>query len=473
MPEIGETKTFQNGNVGRWDGTGWELISGPGQSSSPSAPPQAAEPQGPSLTQRAVTNLGLPMAGYTAGGAIAGKPGAIVGGTAGTAIGDVINDVTSPGAGSNFLEMLKHPIDTVQHLGDPEAVDAMKSEAYKLGGVTALGAAGAYGLPQLEKVPGGPQLVRAGTGYLLGGFFGHPNIGAAAGLVGYPVLNKLFGLVGKGANELVTPRIPAQNAFGMPVGEPPLSAADEADLAAQGFKGPVVDRIKANIRAQNTKPLFGDSGPIRGSVSLNPNSGIPPQPAGPPPRVSREVPYQAPSQMGGAIRLRPDQASLDALENFPQNPPPRIGRTEFPDLSNTPSMRYNADVDVAGDWKPDNLSQQGPPESDWQTLKQLFNPRRASPKGYNYSVEEEPSETPFGQRSLGAAEAKKPLQIKSKHGGGFTPTEFPPGTNQHTPPDEFERAQADYYDAQGNPDEVAAIRAKIAALLDQAKPKRR
>lgn len=506
MPEIGEQKTFPNGKVGRWDGAGWEHV--PDAGASPVAPPEAAasntselNPAGPSLTRSLATNVAAPMAGYMGGGALAGKPGAVVGATLGTAAGDLWNTVADHG---------QNPFGPMQadtsHLG-PNAPPTMYDEMKRLLGAAGGAAVGAYGAPLLDKLPGPASLKNIGlgtaAGAVTGGQYGHPGIGAAigAGMGGYNAARSM----GTFAKWLVTPKLGPQEAFGTNVGEPPVSGSPTAP-GAPGPKlpGSVIPPdpdpgdFTPRMNAMWAKKGGSPSGDIRGgqpsqpsqppmptSAQVSPQGRVPtitnPRTGAPMTRPnnfqprSTEIPLQAPSSMGGLIQSAPD--GLDALTTVPRaSNLPRVGNSVMPNLSKSPNLSYGADVTTPGDYVTPQLEQSAPSEAPWEDHVSRSAavgrpPARTSTQGATYSVNRTPEEALRGLHLPGDPVSEvNDLPNggpKVKPGGSVDPAkaEFPPSWKEGQDPSTWNDTwNMDYNKAMGNPTPNAALQALMDRL---------
>lgn len=324
----------------------------PSQPGPGAAPPGAQPPQpdGPSGLSHFLTKWGAPALGTVIGGAVGGPLGMGIGAAGGKGFGDAAAALMGDQA-----EIQKDPVEEILDLAGTGA------------GTAAFGAVA----PQLQKLPGPLKWSNVGIGaaggYGAGQAIGHPGLGTAigAGMGGYNLLSSLLRGVGAATEAIGTPRFGslAPGASEGPVG--PGGAPGGVKLP-----GTVVPP-EPNLPDLNTRMQakgFPASGPPTAASPLTASmpsakGGAPIAPGKPGvrPRLSKEVPYKAPDALGGLIREVPgntnrysqlgDQPSPDVMERVPVAPGPGITSPTppmgtLPGISNTPSLRWNADVET-------------------------------------------------------------------------------------------------------------------------------
>lgn len=254
MPEIGATKTFPNGNTGRWDGMGWELV--PAAASTPDAPLSSepdAEPvsTGERFAEGLWRNLN-PM---------------------------------------GLVKAAAHPIDTLGAIIDAHASEFDKARtAYKEGRYSeAVGHLTASGLPVL-----GPAAAHAGERIGEGDIAG--GVGEGVGLIGGAIGGPR--LVQGARNRLPSPARVA----GRVKDAAAVAAKANPDLAAD-LAGVASPRVGNAMRAaQQAREILARRGQIKPEVA-------PPAAAPMPPAAA---PVAAPEATAPPVTVQPAQASVAA-----------------------------------------------------------------------------------------------------------------------------------------------------------------
>lgn len=353
MPQqIGDIKTFPNGNKGRWDGSGWEDVSGSPHGDVPAqpplavshdqpsavAPPQAPPPSDNSGFEKLITKVGLPAAGFTLGGMAGGPIGAGAGAAAGSAYGDLYNMLQSARGKQGYGEI-------------PTPTD----EAIGLGETAAGGAAAAVALPWLQKLPLPPTLTATGLGalggYEAGKITGHPGIGTAIGgvLGGYKMGAPLLRGLGRAVETVTTP--PGVRAGNNLVNELTTSGAiPPGKGGAQAAARVRADALKEDPFSQRPDRWFGGARDAisNGVDSIKDFLFKPGQPPSTPPGGSANpIPNGAPKgPVKGTIQRIPP-TSTGAAEDLMEIP--GVGGYKYarPNQSRNPTQRYSADVEAA------------------------------------------------------------------------------------------------------------------------------
>lgn len=316
--QVGQLRRFSNGNVGRWDGQGWEHIDAP----------QGPKP-GPPNEGSTVASAGAPLVGGLIGGAVGGVPGMALGTTAGKAYGDLYNmlvEGTPPPT----------PWEEAKSLGETAAGTA---------------AAGYLAPPILKALPGGPGVktaaLGAAGGYGAGSAMGHP---VAGGLLGgalglYSMVAPALKGVGSAIEWARTPKVG------------PVAAANAA-MEAEG-----ADRAAA--LAQNPKVKLGEpqNGPYipfkddlaavkewlgnlmgRGGAEEATTPGIPPKPAG---WTPKSTPAPGTYNATASTPIRPEALDTTTMFGRPRNPRAPLTIDEAQDLGSRLGVWGNRDVTAA------------------------------------------------------------------------------------------------------------------------------
>jgi hypothetical protein len=314
-PQIGQLKHYPNGDVGRWDGVGWEIISSNNpqlKSAIDSKKEGAQHPHARFAEQMA--EWGLPTLGAVAGGKLGGPIGSGAGAAAGRLVGDAIQ--TLPEVPRMAREFVADPQATVRQVGG----EALES----LGTAGALGAATAAGErflgPLLQKVPTIP-LRRIVGGMGLGwGVAGIPAIAKVGGLgVGYNTLAKGAQLAGKGLEWLGTPAKAIMQggddtvrAISGGSDEIPLSNIQKAIIKETGSTPGPDDTLVINGVKQQWKDLAKDKAPRQA-------------PDFPSPSIQQLVQRMALNAKGRNPEIAPLQSQIDdAVMKFVRENPGRV-----------------------------------------------------------------------------------------------------------------------------------------------------
>lgn len=442
-------------------------FAGSTQSGTPATSPVA--PQAPGALQSFLTKVGAPMAGFAIGGLAGGPPGAALGATAGKAYGDLYN----LGTGGEIPD----PLDETMGLAG-EGVGAF---------------AGAHAAPLLQKLPGPTSLKNIGFGAVggagIGSMTGHPGLGTAvgAGLGAYGLAAPMLRGVGKLSEFLTTPMGGAAEEVMSPAAQKIIKAAQSAGAS---MDDPVLKEMiaRANQSAgpqsagpTSRTPTFDAMGQsavdkIKGMFERIPPSAAPS--TGPRTPRSTEVPYSAnEAQMPNVVKGRPSAYDIQ------NEVPPSIGVRQGAQGANSP-LSTQAEVGLAGDWKPQNIHQSAPtdPEFDWSNYTGTTNPKRVGTGGANYKVQVatpdkgvkmsatpdaamEGLESAFGPNTVGAAQQKG-----TKIPSGVDPAkrEFPPGVTAETAnPATWETDWNDYYNEAMGDSGVSRVQSALSALLNR------
>lgn len=459
-------------------------FAGSTQSGTPATSP--VSPQAPGLLQSFLTKVGAPMAGFAIGGLAGGPPGAALGATAGKAYGDLYN----MGTGGEIPD----PLDETMGLA-AEGVGAF---------------AGAHAAPLLQKLPGPPALKNIGFGAVggagIGSMTGHPGLGTAvgAGLGAYGLAAPMLRGVGKLSEFLTTPMGAAAEEVMSPAAQKIIRAAQ---AAGANMEDPTLKEMiaRANQSAgpQSTAPpsrtptfdALGQSavdrikslfervppGADEQNLRVDPRNGR--SFAGDSPRrQSTEVPYSAnDAQLPNSVKARP--SSFDMQQEVPR----AVGgypKGVRPDLTRNAAAAHAADVELTGDWKPDNLQRTSPtdPEFDWADYAGTTNPKRTGTGGSNYKVQVatpskgikmsatpdaamEGLESAFGPNTVGAAQQK---ETKIPSGRDPAMREYPPGIDKtNATASEWIPEWNDYYNEAMGDSGVSRIQAALSALLNR------
>lgn len=354
MPErpIGDIRYFDNGKIGRWDGTGWEDISPKqelnvtiqGDSSQgmsngmnnqpyqPNQPPSApSQPVSTDESHPGATALefALPTAGAIIGGKVGGPIGSGLGAAAGTAYGDIYNMLMSA-TGHQGYGTVPTPTD----------------EAKKLAEVAGLTAAGEKVLPPVLKGVGkirellpyhGGMIGGGGLGWLLG----HPFLGAGVGglMDAAPTVGKGIEWLGTpaGAKEaeeaarLMTEELP-KNFVGTAGGQKLVkAAADQArETAAKGFMVPE----DSALRPQNWGTIPGKVKSAAGNVHENLMA------------LGRMLGVEEPEAVAPKVAAPPPPTSFRPTALTPDISPVSSPRVRVP---SSPASFYKSPLDAVGD----------------------------------------------------------------------------------------------------------------------------
>lgn len=197
MPQIGERKTWPDGDVTEWDGKGWKLIS---SARLPSSEERQGVEHPHARVARHMTEWGLPTIGAVVGGKLGGPLGSGAGVAAGRIVGDALETIPE------LPDILR------RFAADPQATaqDVGRDTAESVGTALALGAGTAAGErflgPLLQKVPT-ISLKRILGASGITGVLGGPALAAKSALLGtgYNAAAKGAQAVGKGLEWLGTP----------------------------------------------------------------------------------------------------------------------------------------------------------------------------------------------------------------------------------------------------------------------------
>lgn len=367
------------------------------------------------LLSKFLTGIAAPAAGTILGGAVGGPIGAGIGAMGGKGFGDAAAALLG-----DKEAIQKDPVE--------EMLDLSKTGA----GTVAFSAAS----PLLSKVPGPPSLrnigIGAGSGYLIGKGVDHPAWGAAAGgaLGGWALLSGLLRGAGGIGEAISTPRFGPQSIRGVHM--PGTGVAAEGAAGAEAAAGG--EYADALRKAGVGEPAINAATRGRSTMTPTPN-GAPkaPTPPGMPtsaqvnptstptirPRVSTEVPYQAPGEIstaeaGGLYRQEP--GPLETMLGVPKAKNPRIGRNEMPNLSNSPNLRYGAEITTPGDYVNPQVEQTAPSEAPWEDIASRVQPKRTSTKGGTYSVSRTPEEA-LKNLKVGQTNPEPPTQVNDLPNG--------------------------------------------------------
>ncbi len=270
-----------------------------------------AQAHEPSLLSRVATGVVLPGVLQGALTKISGPLAGILGATGGTALGDLYQLLSRPGALETLGQALRHPIETLQAWG-PEATQASTEEAGRLGTTAGTAAALTFGLPMLQYLPRPSTLFgRAGTAAKTG-------LGAALGVYGPKVIAEhplgALGLaaaeaaprVGQFAERLVTPagaQAARQTLRELEAVSPKLAAQARPVLGPLAERGTVWGAAKGELEDLAAW--------LRGRWP-----SAPPPPPGPPPSVTDL----------GSVRVSP-QTVASTVQSLRATPtPPALPR---------------------------------------------------------------------------------------------------------------------------------------------------